>query len=164
MIILALLLTFARPPWVDFDQDRLNTRNEILARDSIVAPQISCGRNRCKVVSGLWLDPYSGEYYLDPANLDIDHVVPLKEAYRSRMWDREEFERFANDEENLLVVNVKDNRTKSDKGPDIWPEPSRWVAEPFWCKSYIDKYLLIKEKWHMTIKDSERAVKGRCPS
>jgi hypothetical protein len=37
----------------------------------------------CKVTSGTWYDPYTDRTYSDPQDLDIDHVVPLANAWRS---------------------------------------------------------------------------------
>ena len=35
------------------------------------------------MVSGSWNDPYSGETITDASQLDIDHLVPLREAHES---------------------------------------------------------------------------------
>jgi hypothetical protein len=37
----------------------------------------------CDVTSGEWLDHYTGRTYAVPAEIDIDHVVPLANAWRS---------------------------------------------------------------------------------
>ncbi len=37
----------------------------------------------CKVASGRWTDLYSGEVFTDPGELDVDHMVPLRNAQRS---------------------------------------------------------------------------------
>ena len=35
----------------------------------------------CRVVSSSWLGAYSGNVFTDASKLDIDHLVPLKEAH-----------------------------------------------------------------------------------
>ncbi len=63
----------------------------------------------CDVESGRWLDPYTTRTYTDPLDIDIDHLVPLANAYRSGAsgWGEAERERYANDPGNLL--SVEDN-------------------------------------------------------
>ena len=55
-----------------------STRGRVLRRDSLDQPQISWPG--CKVLAGRWIDPYTGATYTSPAEVSIDHVVPLKEA------------------------------------------------------------------------------------
>ena len=65
--------------WIDEDGDGLNTRHEVLAEESLIKPVISNN----KVISGKWFDKYTGKYFTNPSDLDIDHLVPLKNAYIS---------------------------------------------------------------------------------
>ena len=37
----------------------------------------------CSITAGTWLDPYTGRTLTDPSDVDIDHVVPLANAWRS---------------------------------------------------------------------------------
>ena len=85
----------------------------------------------CKRVVGSWYDPYTEQTYSDPQEIDIDHVVPLAEAWRSgaSSWDDERRERYANDPLVLLSVEDNANQAKGDKGPEAWKPPN--VAE--WC-------------------------------
>lgn len=73
--------------WTDDDEDGLNTRNEVLLEESLIEPIISNNR----IVSGRWYDKYTGKYFDDPKDLDIDHLVPLKNAYISGAsnWSKE---------------------------------------------------------------------------
>jgi hypothetical protein len=41
----------------------------------------------CAVVAGDWFSPYDGLTWFDPAELQIDHVVLLKEAWDSGAWN-----------------------------------------------------------------------------
>ena len=53
----------------------------------------------CSFLSGNWIDPYSGLEITDATTLDIDHLVPLKEAHESGgfAWDTEKRRSYAND-------------------------------------------------------------------
>ena len=65
--------------WWDADGDCLNTRQEVLLAESLVTATVI----DCRVVSGLWFDPFTGQTFVDPGELDVDHLVPLKEAFIS---------------------------------------------------------------------------------
>jgi len=143
-----LIWVFFHPGWTDLDRDKLNTRHEALVEFSLVEPVIAC-RETCSVTGGLWLDPYSNQLFTDPRLLDIHHVVPLKEAYRSggNLWTRRKFAQFANDPDNLLAVSASLNRAKGDREPGAWPSPAIKQQSPYWCGEYVDLYLRIKKKW-----------------
>jgi hypothetical protein len=66
--------------------------------------------SKCRVVSGKWIGLFTGQTFTDPSELDIDHVVPLKEAHESGawQWDAEKRRRFANylgDANHLIAVH-----------------------------------------------------------
>ena len=52
-----------------------------------------------EAVAGSWNDPYSGRTITDASKLDIDHMVPLKEAHESGgyAWDAYRRRDYAND-------------------------------------------------------------------
>jgi hypothetical protein len=85
------------PHWIDEDRDCQNIRHEVLIAESLVPVQFMT-ESQCRVVSGKWIDPFTGQVFTDPSELDIDHVVPLKEAHESGawQWDAEKRRRFAN--------------------------------------------------------------------
>ena len=64
----------------------------------------------CRVVSGSWLGAYSGDVFTDASLLDIDHLVPLKEAHESGGfdWDADRRRDYANDlsDPNTLIAVV----------------------------------------------------------
>ena len=74
--------------WVDVDKDCQNTRHEVLLEESLGPVTFKTSKN-CRVVSGSWLGAYSGNVFTDASQLDIDHLVPLKEAHESGgyAWD-----------------------------------------------------------------------------
>lgn len=73
----------------------------------------------CDVEVGRWLDPYTGSTYTDPADIDIDHVVPLANAWRSGAsgWSEAEREAYANDPEVLLSAEDNANQEKGGGTP-----------------------------------------------
>jgi hypothetical protein len=105
--------------WIDANGDCQRTRAEVLIEES-TKPVTFRSSRRCKVVSGFWSDPFSGRTFTDPSMLDIDHVVPLKEAHQSGAWKwiREKKRRYANDiadKNHLMAVYRSENRSKGDK-------------------------------------------------
>lgn len=109
----------------------------------------------CDVVSGRWVDPYGGGTYTDPADIDIDHVVPLANAWRSgaSSWTTAERERFANAPCDLLSVDDGLNQSKGDKGPEAWKPPK----EAYWC-AYSKKWIGVKRYWNLSVTGAERSA------
>lgn len=137
------------PHWADLDGDCQDTRAEVLIIKS-TAPLILQG---CRVIGGRWFDPYTGEDFTDAGNIDIDHVVPLKEAHDSggEDWSRARKKAFANDHENLLPVSASANRSKGSKDPAQWMPP----LAAYHCE-YAARWLLIKSRYQLAIDDAER--------
>ena len=108
----------------------------------------------CDVESSRWIDPYTTQTYTDPLDIDIDHLVPLANAYRSGAsgWDEAERERYANDPDNLLSVEDNANQEKGDKGPEAWKPPNRAI----WC-SYARDWISVKSSYDLTINPQEKA-------
>ncbi len=128
-----------------------DVREAALIRDG---EEVSVGEG-CDVESGRWLDPYTTRTYTDPLDIDIDHLVPLANAYRSGAsnWDGAERELYANDPDNLLSVEDNANQEKGDKGPEAWKPPNRTI----WC-SYAKRWIGVKSKYDLTINPQERAA------
>ena len=83
--------------WIDDDGDCQDTRQEVLIAESI--EPVEMDNRGCRVVSGRWFDPFTGQTFTGPSDLDIDHMVPLAEAHRSGAdtWDSGQREAYAND-------------------------------------------------------------------
>jgi hypothetical protein len=109
----------------------------------------------CSFTSGDWLDPYTGKTLTDPGDVDIDHVVPLANAWRSgaASWDEEEREAYANDPGVLLSVDDAENQVKGDKGPEAWRPPNA----DYGCE-YARRWISIKHQWKLTINTDEKAT------
>ena len=145
--------------WRDDDRDCQDARQEVLIAESEVPVAFEDGRE-CRVESGRWTDPYTGEVDTEPGNLDIDHLVPLANAHRSggHAWDEERKRRFANelgDEAHLVAVGRSANRSKGSDGPEDWNPPDRG----YWCQYAID-WVEIKSEWKLTATEDEFEALG----
>jgi hypothetical protein len=142
------------PHWSDLDSDCQNSRMETLITESL-NPVTFKTDNQCKVLSGWWYGVYSGEFFSIAKHLDIDHIVPLKEAHLSGadIWTTGQRKAFANDPDNLLAVKASENRSKGAKDPAHWL-PS---DENYHC-IYIAKWLAVKLKYDLDIDDAEQQV------
>ena len=148
--------------WIDEDGDGLNTRHEVLAEESLIKPVISNN----KVISGKWFDKYTGKYFTNPSDLDIDHLVPLKNAYISGAsnWSKKKKNRYYNYlkyDNHLIAVSKSANRNKSDKSPVDWLPPNK----DYQCE-YVREWFKIKTDWGLTIEEgfdevSNRVCKGK---
>ena len=148
--------------WIDEDGDGLNTRHEVLAEESLIKPIVSNN----KVVSGKWFDKYTGKYFTNPSDLDIDHLVPLKNAYISGAsnWSKKKKNRYYNYlkyDNHLIAVSKSANRNKSDKSPVEWLPPNK----DYQCE-YVREWFKIKTAWGLTIEEgfdevSNRVCKGK---
>jgi len=80
-----------------------------------VTPSYSTSRH-CTVTADRWHSDYDGTTWTDPADFDIDHMVPSKEACKSgpRLWSSTTRTRYANDlGVSVALVAVTDNVNQS---------------------------------------------------
>jgi hypothetical protein len=132
----------------------LNTRGEVLVRDSLDPVEYDT-KNKCRVSLGRWHDPYTGKDFTNADDLQIDHVVPLKNAYTNGAWGWSSQERclyanFLKNSFHLMPVSGHENMAKSDSSPDKYIPPN----PEFTCK-YIENWLKIKAIWKLHISLSE---------
>lgn len=152
------------PAWVDVDGNGCNPRDDVLLRDAVPGTTVTAAQGRCghDVLAGTWVDPYSGRELVmddlkDPRQaqaVQIDHVVPLSEAWRSgaHAWDAERRRLFANDLPGLLAVDGPTNATKSDDDPAAWrPRASYQCA-------YARRWVTVKDRWTLGVDPSEKAA------
>ena len=112
----------------------------------------------CRVVSGSWDDPYSGKTIMDASKLDIDHMVPLKEAHESggHAWDVYRKRDYANDisdPNTLIAVDRGLNRQKGAGDPADWLPPNQAYQI-----EYAQAWVAVKLKWELTSDPKEIAV------
>jgi hypothetical protein len=134
--------------WQRKDGNCRNTRAIVLQTESV--EPVSGG---CSIEEGKWFDPYTGDTIVHPRDLDIDHIVPLKEAWRSGAWrwSKEERVAYANDPEVLLAVGKHANRSKGDKDPGEWMPPRESYQ-----REYARLWATIKVKHHLSADVRER--------
>lgn len=108
----------------------------------------------CKAVSGTWNSVYDNVVIKDAGDVDIDHMVPLAEAWRSGAdkWTDDERKAFANDLGGiqLLAVTAKSNRAKGDQDPAKWKPP----AQTYWC-TYAQYWISVKITYKLTVDQAE---------
>ncbi|MFI6143683.1 HNH endonuclease family protein [Streptomyces griseus] len=132
--------------------DGCNTRNEVLLAEAVVAPTVGAG---CKLTGGTWTSYYDGQEVTSAGALDIDHMVPLAEAWDSgaSAWTPARREAYANDQGahvSLVAVTARSNRQKSDQDPADWMPPSPDAQ----CR-YIGEWVSTKLRWQLTADDRE---------
>ncbi|MFJ6752133.1 HNH endonuclease family protein [Streptomyces sp. NPDC091266] len=141
--------------WVDADHDGCDTRKEILLAEAVKKPREG---KRCKLTGGSWRSYYDDKTVADARKLDIDHVVPLAEAWDSgaSKWSSDRRESYANDlgaERSLVAVSLGPNRTKGDKDPAEWMPPAKDAT----C-TYLADWVTTKLRWSLTIDTEERGT------
>lgn len=148
--------------WINDPNDDtcFNTRAKVLLRDSD-KEVVFKDTNHCIVDSGTWNDPYTGKVFSATTDIQIDHVVPLKNAYMSGAykWDfrsRCLYANYMGAEFHLLSVNGAENMKKGDKGPDRYMPPNKAHT----C-SYLKNWLTIKFMWGLKMTTSEAASIGQ---
>ena len=131
------------PHWDDEDGDGMNTRLEILSLE--------------KVGNVGWYSRWDGEWYageggLSAPRFDIDHIVSLKEAWRSGAdeWSARDKDTFADDMLNLTAVTASSNRSKGAK------DASEWLPSEASGKCYLlIRVIQVKTKWSLSIDQDE---------
>lgn len=141
------------PHWSSGAQDNCDTRQAVLVRSG---EDVEVDED-CKAVSGTWHSAYDGETFTDAQDLDIDHMVPLKEGWRSgaHAWTTEEREKFANDTDSsqLWAVSASTNRSKGDSDPAHWLPP----LESVHCE-YVVSWVEVKHAWDLTVDPDEESA------
>ena len=152
--------------WIDADHDGCDTRQEVLIAESKVKPTIE---SKCKITAGKWISWYDNKTWTKPADVDIDHVVPLKEAWDSgaRVWTKANRTRYANDLDfswSLDAVTDNVNSSKGDRDPADWLPPLTSTH----C-SYAIHWVAVKYRWRLNTDSREQKkllsiLSGTCGS
>jgi len=105
------------PHWVDADGDCEDARAEVLITESRATTT-----GDCTIQTGEWFSYYDRETWTDASDVDIDHMVPLAEAWGSgaKRWTSGTRKRFANDLRDaraLVAVTDNVNQSKGDQDP-----------------------------------------------
>ncbi|HYN34213.1 MAG TPA: HNH endonuclease family protein [Ilumatobacteraceae bacterium] len=148
------------------DSRGCRTRALVLIRDSLSPAQVD--PVGCAVVAGDWYSVYDGVAWSDPAELEIDHVVALKEAWDSGAWGwtperRSAFGNDLADARSLRAVTAAVNQDKSAADPSNWLPP-----DPGFVCTYLSDWVSIKARWSLSMDQSEHGrirnlLTDRCP-
>ncbi|RDB24084.1 hypothetical protein Hypma_008565 [Hypsizygus marmoreus] len=130
-----------------------DTRETVLKRDGTSVVTDSA----CSATSGSWTSPYDNVKTTLASDLDIDHVVPLKEAWVSgaRSWTNAQREAFANDLTRPQLAAVTDNlnQAKGDKDPAEWMPP----LASYRC-TYVRAWVQVKYYYGLTVDSAEKSA------
>jgi hypothetical protein len=127
----------------------------VLLAEAVARPRRS---GSCTLTGGRWFSYYDGEYVGDARGLDIDHLVPLAEAWDSgaRRWTAQQREAFANDlgdPRSLVAVTSSVNRSKGDRDPADWLPPRSSAR----CR-YVEQWVAVKLRWKLRIDAAEKVA------
>ncbi len=139
--------------WIDADGDGCSTRNEVLISEADDPVTVGAG---CSLSGGRWYSYYDAVSQYSASALDIDHMVPLAEAWDSgaRTWSAATREAFANDlgdTRSLVAVTASQNRSKGDR--DI----ADWLPPKAQCR-YLREWVAVKLRWRLSIDSTEKSA------
>jgi hypothetical protein len=139
--------------WVDADGDGCDARREVLISEADEPVSVGAG---CALSGGRWFSYYDGVSWTDTGRIDIDHMVPLAEAWDSgaRTWSASTRQAFANDlGDYRTLVGVTDsvNQAKGDQ------DPAEWLPAQQQCR-YLREYVAVKLRWRLTVDSTERSA------
>jgi hypothetical protein len=130
-----------------------DSRKSVIIDEAIVKPII--GKD-CALTGGKWLSIYDNVEVTDAGKLDVDHMVPLAEAWDSgaSAWDALKKQQYANDmtdPRHLIAVTGSSNRSKSDQDPAEWMPTNKVYA----CE-YLVNWVSIKVRWNLSVDKNEK--------
>ena len=143
------------PTWLDVLHDGCTARKEVLIQEAVVEPKKGPG---CYLTGGEWIDPYSGTKLTKYMSVQIDHLVPLAEVWRSGgyAWTPAERTYYANDifdPRTLIAVSGKLNEEKSDSDIAHWQPPGGYMAG---CQ-YVKDWIAVKLRYSLTVDSYENS-------
>ncbi|KAL8856789.1 MAG: hypothetical protein Q9178_006626 [Gyalolechia marmorata] len=140
------------PHWIT-QSGACNTRETVLRRDGTSVVTDSA----CAATSGRWYSPFDGAVWYAASDVDIDHMVPLSNAWKSgaASWTTSRRQAFANDLSNPQLIAVTDNvnQEKSDQGPEAWKPP----LTSYHC-TYAKMWIKVKYVYTLTITSAEKSA------
>ncbi|MEW2624557.1 HNH endonuclease family protein [Streptomyces sp. NPDC048106] len=140
------------PTWITIE-GTCNTREWILKRDGSNVVTDSA----CTSTSGSWYSPYDGATWTSPSDVDIDHLVPLAEAWDSgaSKWTTAQRQALANDvtRPQLLAVTDNVNQSKGDQDPATWiPSRTAYVC------TYVRAWVQVKHYYNLSVDPAEKTA------
>lgn len=145
------------PHWIDADGDCQSTRAEVLISERETdTPLTYTSSSNCTVATGRWFSYYDRVSWTDASDIDIDHLVPLAEAWGSgaSAWTTARRQAYANDlGDSRTLVGVTDsvNQSKSDQ------DPATWLPTYDTCR-YVAEWVAVKIRWGLSADTAEKNV------
>ncbi|MFI0236393.1 HNH endonuclease family protein [Streptomyces sp. NPDC016845] len=140
------------PHWIT-QSGTCNTRETVLKRDG---SNVQTGSD-CAATSGSWYSAYDGATWTASGDVDIDHIVPLSEAWKSGAsgWTTAKRQSLANDltRPQLIAVTDNVNQAKGDKDPAEWMPPRAAYA----C-TYLRMYVQVKHYYDLSVDSAEKSA------
>lgn len=138
------------PTWITIS-GTCDTREYVLKRDGSGVTTDSA----CKATSGSWTSVYDGATTTNASSFDIDHLVPLAEAWASGAWSWTTAQRqaFANDvtRPQLLAVSASSNRSKGDR------DPAEWLPRASYQCTYARAWVQVKHYYGLSVDSAEKS-------
>ncbi len=145
------------PAWKDVDRNGCDTRNDILRRD-LEDLTYKDDTKGCVVASGTLDDLYTGTTIdfvrgPDSAQVQIDHVVALSDAWQkgAQQLSKTEREALANDPLNLFASQGRANSQKGDGDAATWLPSNK----DFRCQ-YVATQVAVKSKYSLWVTAAEK--------
>ncbi|GAA4879301.1 HNH endonuclease family protein [Kitasatospora terrestris] len=139
------------PHWITIS-GTCNTRETVLKRDGSNVVTDSA----CAATSGSWYSVYDGVSTTTASSFDIDHLVPLAEAWRSGAWNWTTAQRqnFANDltRPQLIAVSASSNRAKGDQ------DPAHWLPQSSYRCTYTRAWVQVKYYYSLSVDSAEKSA------
>ncbi len=142
------------PHWLDLDDNCQNEHVQMLFNTSLTDTKHLGGDPCDTVIAGHWEDPYSGTTYYDAKELDVDHIISLREAhqYGASGWQRNKRALFANAPNNLIVVSAKLKAERQQRSASEWMPPN----ENYWCDYVVRREMVARQfKLYLPLKEQE---------
>lgn len=145
--------------WIDVNGDCQDARSEVLRQESKRAVT-----GACTVVTGKWKSWFDGETWTSASDVDIDHLVPLAEAWDSgaKKWNSATRKAYANDlgdKRTLVAITDNVNQSKGDR------DPAQWLPARKQCR-YVEQWVAVKIRWSLKVdaaeKDALKSVARGC--
>jgi hypothetical protein len=139
------------PTWITIS-GTCNTREYVIKRDgtSVVT------NSACTATSGHWTSAYDGVTTTNASSFDIDHLVPLAEAWASGAWSWTTAQRqaFANNVTlpQLIAVSASSNRSKGDD------DPAEWLPQASYQCTYARAWVQVKHSEGLSVDSAEKSA------
>lgn len=132
--------------------DGCDTRDEVLIAEAVTPPTVG---TPCALTGGTWVSYYDGVTTIDSGTFDIDHLVPLADAWYSGAWNwtparREAYANDQGDPRSLVAVTANSNRSKGDR------DPGEWLPLMDRCR-YASEWVATKYRWSLSADPAEKA-------